>query len=145
LQIFTSPFSRIRIITNISRFPEAASGKPGAVMIVNFKIEGQEFIALNGGPQFKFTGAVSFSISTQTQEETDYYWNKLTADGGKESQCAWLKDKFGLSWQVVPVQLNELLSDPDKDKAQRPMQAMLQMKKIDIPALQRAAAQRYVL
>ena len=114
-------------------------------MIVNFKIEGQEFFALNGGPQFKFTGAVSFSISTQTQEETDYYWNKLTADGGKESQCAWLKDKFGLSWLVVPVQLNELLSDPDKDKAQRPMQAMLQMKKIDIPALQRAAAQCYVL
>jgi len=128
-------------ITNISRFPEAAPGRPGAVMIVNFKIEGQEFIALNGGPQFKFTEGVSFSISTQTQEETDYYWNKLTADGGQESQCAWLKDKFGLSWQVVPVQLNELLSDPDKSKAQRSMQAMLQMKKIDIPALQHAAAQ----
>jgi predicted 3-demethylubiquinone-9 3-methyltransferase (glyoxalase superfamily) len=111
-------------------------------MTIDFLLEGQEFVALNGGPEFTFTEAVSFSISTQTQEETDYYWNKLTADGGQESQCAWLKDKFGLSWQVVPVQLNELLSDPDKNKAQRSMQAMLQMKKIDIPALQRAAAGR---
>jgi predicted 3-demethylubiquinone-9 3-methyltransferase (glyoxalase superfamily) len=127
-------------ITNISRFPEAAPGKPGAVMIVNFKLEGQEFIALNGG---QLSSPKPFRSHLHSNPGRNrLLLNKLTADGGQESQCAWLKDKFGLSWQVVPVQLNELLSDPDKNKAQRSMQAMLQMKKIDIPALQRAAAGR---
>ena len=110
-------------------------------MVVNFQIEGQDFIALNGGPLFKFTEAVSFVINCQTQEEVDHYWNKLTAGGGQESQCGWLKDKYGLSWQVTPTILGELLSDKDQKKAQRVMQAMLQMKKMDIAALQRAAAQ----
>jgi predicted 3-demethylubiquinone-9 3-methyltransferase (glyoxalase superfamily) len=129
-------------ILKVERFPEGAPGPAGSVMIVNFRLEGQQFIALNGGPMFKFTEAISFSIATETQQETDYYWNKLTSGGGQESQCAWLKDKFGLSWQVVPTALNQLLADPDKKKAQRVMQAMLQMKKIDIAALQRAAEQQ---
>ena len=128
-------------ILNVERYPEGApGGMGGRVMIVNFELEGQPFIALNGGPMFKFTEAISFSISTETQEETDYFWNKLTSGGGQESQCGWLKDRFGLSWQVVPTALSKLLSDPDKNKAQRAMQAMLQMKKIDIAALHRAAA-----
>jgi predicted 3-demethylubiquinone-9 3-methyltransferase (glyoxalase superfamily) len=108
-------------------------------MVVNFQIEGQEFIVLNGGPLFKFTEAISFTITCQTQEEVDYFWSKLTADGGQESQCGWLKDKYGLSWQVVPTILHELLDDKDSKKAQQVMKAMLQMKKIDIPALRRAA------
>jgi len=137
---YCSIFKNSKIL-KVERFPEGAPGPAGSVMIVNFQLEGQEFIALNGGPMFKFTEAISFSISTETQEETDYYWNKLTSGGGQESQCAWLKDKFGLSWQVVPIALNQLLADPDKHKAQRVMQAMLQMKKIDIAGLQRAAKQ----
>src|SRR5689334_6651044 len=129
-------------ILHVERYPEGArGGMDGRVMIVNFELQGQPFIALNGGPMFKFTEAISFSISTETQEETDYYWNQLTSGGGQESQCAWLKDKFGLSWQVVPTALSRLLADPDKNKAQRVMQAMLQMKKIEIAALHRAAAQ----
>jgi predicted 3-demethylubiquinone-9 3-methyltransferase (glyoxalase superfamily) len=110
-------------------------------MLVNFQIEGQKFIALNGGPLFRFTEAISFSIDCQTQEEVDHCWNKLTADGGQESQCGWLKDKFGLSWQVIPTILGQLLADKDPQKSQRVMKAMLQMKKIDIAALQRASAQ----
>ncbi len=128
-------------ILKIARYGEAGPGPAGAVMVVNFQIEGQDFIALNGGPLFKFTEAISFVISCQTQEEVDRYWNKLTADGGQESQCGWLKDKYGLSWQVTPTILGELLADKDQKKAQRVMQAMLQMKKIDIAALKRAAAQ----
>jgi predicted 3-demethylubiquinone-9 3-methyltransferase (glyoxalase superfamily) len=128
-------------ILKIARYGEAGPGPAGSVMVVNFQIEGQDFIALNGGPLFKFTEAISFVISCQTQEEVDHYWNKLTADGGQESQCGWLKDKYGLSWQVTPTILGELLADKDQKKAQRVMQAMLQMKKIDIAALQRAAAQ----
>jgi len=128
-------------ILKIARYGEAGPGPAGAVMVVNFQIEGQDFIALNGGPLFKFTEAISFVINCQTQEEVDHYWNKLTAGGGQESQCGWLKDKYGLSWQVTPAILGELLADKDQKKAQRVMQAMLQMKKIDIAALQRAAAQ----
>ena len=127
-------------ILKIARYGEAGPGPAGAVMVVNFQIEGQDFIALNGGPLFKFTEAISFVINCQTQEEVDHYWNKLTA-GGQESQCGWLKDKYGLSWQVTPTILGELLADKDQKKAQRVMQAMLQMKKIDIAALKRAAAQ----
>ena len=106
---------------------------------MNFRIEEQEFIALNGGPLFKFTEAISFAINCQTQEEVDYFRSKLTADGGRESQCGWLKDKYGLSWQVVPAMLHELLLDKNPKKAQQVVKAMLQMKKIDIPALKRAA------
>ena len=128
-------------ILKIARYGEAGPGPAGSVMVVNFQIEGQDFIALNGGPLFKFSEAISFVINCQTQEEVDHYWNKLTAGGGQESQCGWLKDKYGLSWQVTPTILGELLADQDQKKAQRVMQAMLQMKKIDIAALKRAAAQ----
>jgi predicted 3-demethylubiquinone-9 3-methyltransferase (glyoxalase superfamily) len=128
-------------ILKIARYGEAGPGPAGSVMVVNFQIEGQDFIALNGGPLFKFTEAISFVIDCQTQEEVDHYWNKLTA-GGQESQCGWLKDKYGLSWQVTPTILGELLADKDQKKAQRVMQAMLQMKKIDIAELKRAAAQQ---
>jgi predicted 3-demethylubiquinone-9 3-methyltransferase (glyoxalase superfamily) len=128
-------------ILKIARYGEAGPGPAGSVMVVNFQIEGQDFIALNGGPLFKFTEAISFVINCRTQEEVDHYWNKLTA-GGQESQCGWLKDKYGLSWQVTPTILGELLADKDQKKAQRVMQAMLQMKKIDIAELKRAAAQQ---
>jgi predicted 3-demethylubiquinone-9 3-methyltransferase (glyoxalase superfamily) len=125
-------------ISKISRYPEGSPGPAGSVMVVNFQIEGQEFIALNGGPHFKFTEAISFTIHCQTQEEVDYFWDKLKAEGGQESQCGWLKDKYGLSWQVTPTILSELLADKDHKKAQQVMKAMLQMKKIDIAALKRA-------
>jgi predicted 3-demethylubiquinone-9 3-methyltransferase (glyoxalase superfamily) len=111
----------------------------GAVMVIDFEIFGQKFIALNGGPQFKFNEAVSFVIDCESQDEVDYYWWRLTSDGGEESMCGWLKDKFGLSWQVTPRRLVELLSDPDKEKAGRAMQAMLSMKKIDVAKLEEAA------
>jgi predicted 3-demethylubiquinone-9 3-methyltransferase (glyoxalase superfamily) len=134
---YVSIFKNSKIL-KVSRYAEGGPGPAGTVMVVNFQLEGQEFIALNGGPLFKFTEAISFAINCQTQKEVDYFWNKLTADGGQESQCGWLKDKYGLSWQVVPTILHELLSDKDQKKAQGVMQAMLQMKKIDIPALKRA-------
>ncbi len=128
-------------ILKIARYGEGGPGPAGSVMVVNFQIEGQDFIALNGGPLFKFSEAISFVINCQTQEEVDHYWNKLTAGGGQESQCGWLKDKYGLSWQVTPTILGELLADKNQKTAQRVMQAMLQMKRIDIAALKRAAAQ----
>jgi predicted 3-demethylubiquinone-9 3-methyltransferase (glyoxalase superfamily) len=109
-------------------------------MTADFEIEGQKFVALNGGPNFKFTEAVSFVVDCETQEEVDHYWEKLTADGGQESQCGWLKDKFGLSWQIVPRILLELIKDEDPEKAKRVMHAMMQMKKIDIVALKQAYA-----
>jgi predicted 3-demethylubiquinone-9 3-methyltransferase (glyoxalase superfamily) len=107
-------------------------------MTVSFRLNGQEFIGLNGGPEFKFTEAVSFFVNCETQAEVDELWSKLTSEGGEESQCGWLKDKFGLSWQIVPTILGELLGDPDREKADRAMQAMLKMKKLDIAALKRA-------
>jgi predicted 3-demethylubiquinone-9 3-methyltransferase (glyoxalase superfamily) len=117
------------------------SGRPkGTVMTMAFQLEGQEFVALNGGPQFKFTEAISFVVNCQTQEEADKYWEKLSA-GGQEVQCGWLKDKYGLSWQIVPTILGEMLSDPDPKKAERVMKAMLQMKKIDIKGLKQAHEQ----
>jgi predicted 3-demethylubiquinone-9 3-methyltransferase (glyoxalase superfamily) len=106
-------------------------------MVVTFQLAGQEFMALNGGPLFKFTEAISLLVSCETQEEVDEYWEKLT-EGGQESQCGWLKDKYGLSWQIVPTALGKLLSDPDPEKSQRVMKAMLQMKKIDVKRLQHA-------
>jgi predicted 3-demethylubiquinone-9 3-methyltransferase (glyoxalase superfamily) len=135
---YCSIFKNSKIL-KIARYPEGSPGPAGSVMVVNFQVEGQDFMALNAGPLFKFTEAISFVINCQTQEEVDYFWNKLTANGGQESQCGWLKDKYGLSWQVTPTVLGELLADKDPKKAQRVMRAMLQMKKIDIAALKRAA------
>ncbi len=118
---------------------EEVSGQPeGSVMTVEFELDGQHFTALNGGPIFTFSEAISFMIHCKDQEEVDYYWEKLLADGGLESQCGWLKDKFGVSWQVVPDVLGDLLQDPDREKAQRVMEAMLKMVKLDIPTLQKA-------
>ncbi len=115
------------------------SGRPvGSVLTIEFEIEGQKFVALNGGPQFKFNESVSFVINCKTQEEVDYFWEKLTADGGEESACGWLKDKFGLSWQVTPTVLIDMLHEKDAAKAERVMHAMLQMKKINIKALKAA-------
>jgi predicted 3-demethylubiquinone-9 3-methyltransferase (glyoxalase superfamily) len=108
--------------------------------MATFELEGQRFNALNGGPKYNFTEAVSFFISVETQEQVDYFWNRLTADGGEESRCGWLKDKFGLSWQVIPQALPQMLMDENSEKAQRVMRSMLQMRKIDLAALQRAQA-----
>jgi predicted 3-demethylubiquinone-9 3-methyltransferase (glyoxalase superfamily) len=140
---YTSIFRNSKI-GNIACYGDAGaqvSGRPkGTVMTVAFQLEGQEFVALNGGPQFKFTEAISFVVNCQTQEEVDEYWEKLSA-GGQEVQCGWLKDKYGLSWQIVPTILGEMLSNPDPKKAERVMKAMLQMKKIDIKGLKQAYEQ----
>lgn len=126
---------------NIARYSDEAakvSGRPkGTVMTIAFQLDGLEFVALNGGPQFKFTEAVSFVVNCTTQEEIDQYWQKLSA-GGEEGPCGWLKDKYGLSWQIVPAMLSELLGGKDAAKSQRAMKALLQMKKIDIKTLQQA-------
>jgi predicted 3-demethylubiquinone-9 3-methyltransferase (glyoxalase superfamily) len=137
-KFYCSIFKNSKIL-EVARFPEGGPAPAGSVMIVNFELEGMQFVGLNAGPTFKFTEAISFVVTTETQEETDYYWNKLTADGGQESACSWLKDKFGLSWQITPRALIELLSDKDAKKAARVMKAMMTMKKIDIAALRRAA------
>lgn len=141
VNFYTSLFPDSEIGT-VSRYDEAAakeSGRPaGSVLTIEFKINGQWFIALNGGPIFKFTEAVSFMIDCKDQAEVDRYWDAMTADGGEESQCGWLKDKFGLSWQVAPSILQKWLNDPDKKKAARVMEAMLKMRKIDIQTLQDA-------
>jgi predicted 3-demethylubiquinone-9 3-methyltransferase (glyoxalase superfamily) len=135
---YTSIFKNSKIL-DVARYGDAGPGPKGSVMVVNFELEGQEFIALNGGPQFKFTEAISLVVNCDTQKEVDEFWSKLSA-GGAESQCGWLKDKFGLSWQVVPRVLSELLQDPDPKKSKRVMEAMLQMRKIDIAGLQKAYA-----
>ena len=126
-------------ITDVTRYGEAGPGEPGAAMIVTFELEGQPFIALNGGPHYTFTEAFSLFVSCESQEEVDYFWNALLADGGAADACGWLKDKFGLSWQIIPSRLMELLSDPDPGRSQRAMASMLQMKKIEIAELERAA------
>jgi len=136
VNFYVSIFKDSKVVS-VNRYGEGGPGKAGAVMAAEFRIEGQEFVALNGGPLFKFTPAVSFVINCLTQEEVDFFWQKLSA-GGEESMCGWLKDKFGLSWQVVPVVLNKMLGDRDADKAARVMKAMLQMKKIVILDLERA-------
>jgi predicted 3-demethylubiquinone-9 3-methyltransferase (glyoxalase superfamily) len=122
----------------ISRYGDAGPGPKGSAMSVKFQIEGQEFFALNGGPQFKFTPAISFFVNCETQQEVDELWEKLSA-GGRTDRCGWLQDKFGLSWQIIPTVLGQLLGDKDPQRAKRAMQAMLQMIKIDGNALQRAA------
>ena len=131
----TFPNSRI---VDVTRYGEAGPGPKGQAMTVRFELEGTEYIALNGGPHFTFNEAVSFSIDCKDQEEVDRYWGRLT-DGGQEGQCGWLKDRFGLSWQVNPTRLGELLGDPDPGRARRAMEAMMTMKKIDIAALEKAA------
>jgi predicted 3-demethylubiquinone-9 3-methyltransferase (glyoxalase superfamily) len=139
---YTSIFKNSKIGT-IARYTEAGQevhGRPpGSVMTVEFELNGQPFTALNGGPLFQFNEAISFQIMCETQEEVDHYWNNLTAGGDKKAQqCGWLKDKYGVSWQVVPTVLAEMMSDPDKEKSGRAMEAMLQMKKLDIAELERA-------
>ncbi|HSW66779.1 MAG TPA: VOC family protein [Bacillota bacterium] len=138
---YVSIFKNSKIIEE-ARYPEGGPGPAGTIMTVSFELDGQRFTALNGGPVFKFTEAVSFVIDCADQAEVDHYWDALTADGGEESQCGWLKDKFGVSWQVVPRSLPELLNQPDPAAAQRVTQAMLTMKKLDIAALEAARDQK---
>lgn len=130
-------------ICRITRYPKEAAEKigrpPGSVMTVEFKLDGVEIVALNGGPMFKFTEAISLNVNCETQEEIDYFWEKLPADGGSTGPCGWLKDKFGVSWQVSPVMLGDLLAEPDTAKAERVMNAMMRMNKFDIAGLQKAA------
>ncbi|MCW3122366.1 MAG: hypothetical protein JWQ38_1858 [Flavipsychrobacter sp.] len=137
MNLYTSIFSNSKI-GEIVRYPEGAPGPAGSVMTASFQLEGQEFTVLNGGPMFKFTEAISFVVHCSNQEEVDRYWEKLTANGGEESQCGWLKDKFGLSWQIVPDVMIKMLKDADKAKSNRVMQAMMKMVKIDIATLQAA-------
>ena len=127
-------------IKGIARYGEAGPGAKGTVLTVDFQLEGQTFLAINGGPEFTFTPAVSFMVNCETQQEVDYLWEKLT-EGGEEVQCGWLKDKYGLSWQIVPTVLGQLMQDKDPVKAQRVTEAMLRMKKLDIKALQAAYEQ----
>ena len=137
---YVSIFNNSRVL-GISRYGEAGPGPKGSVMTVDFELDGQRFTGLNGGPHFKFTEAVSFVVHCKTQEEVDTFWGKLL-EGGQESQCGWLKDKYGLSWQIVPTILAEMLRDPDPQKSKRVMEAMLKMKKIDIAGLTRAYDQQ---
>jgi predicted 3-demethylubiquinone-9 3-methyltransferase (glyoxalase superfamily) len=125
-------------VGKVTRCGNVGPWPKGTVLTVQFQLEGQEFVALNGGPQFKFTEAVSLLVNCGTQAEIDALWSKLTADGGEESQCGWLKDKFGLSWQITPRRLLEMISDPDVAKADRVMTAMMQMRRIDLAALEKA-------
>ena len=134
---YTSVFKNSRILS-VNRYGEAGPRPAGTVMTVRFELDGQEFLALNGGPEFPFTEAISFQVPCADQEEVDEYWERLS-EGGEEGPCGWLKDRFGLSWQIVPTVLPELLDDPDPGRAQRAMAAMLTMGKIDIAALHRAA------
>jgi predicted 3-demethylubiquinone-9 3-methyltransferase (glyoxalase superfamily) len=139
-KLYTSVFPNSRI-TDVSYYGEAGPRDAGTVMTVQFELDGQPFVALNGGPaHYQFSEAISFQVSCDSQEEVDEYWSKLS-EGGEEGPCGWLKDRFGLSWQIVPKALPRLLSDSDQEKAQRVMAAMLQMKKIEISELERVAAQ----
>ena len=136
---YVSVFGNESRVVSVARYPENSPGPAGSVMTVEFELDGQRFVGINGGPQFKFDEAVSFQIDCETQEEVDYFWEKLT-DGGEESQCGWLKDRFGLSWQVVPTGMEALFNDEDPQRAERAMQAMLKMRKLDVEVLRSAAA-----
>ena len=125
-------------ILNVGKYPEGSPGQAGSVMYVDFELNGVRFVGINGGPQFKFSEAISFQIDCEDQAEVDYFWDRLT-DGGEEGQCGWLKDRFGLSWQVVPRGMEVVFNDPDPEKAQRAMAAMMEMSKIDVAALRAAA------
>jgi predicted 3-demethylubiquinone-9 3-methyltransferase (glyoxalase superfamily) len=135
-KFYTSVFPNSRIV-DVARYGEAGPRPEGTVMTVSFELDGHKFVALNGGPEFTFSEAISFQVSCKTQEEVDAFWSKLSK-GGEEGPCGWLKDKYGLSWQIIPTALPELLSDPDPEKSQRVMAAMLSMKKIEIDELKKA-------
>jgi predicted 3-demethylubiquinone-9 3-methyltransferase (glyoxalase superfamily) len=135
-KFYVSIFPNSKLV-KVIRYGAAGPGPAGTAMTVEFQLEGQSFVGLNGGPHFKFTEAISFVVNCQTQDEVDFYWEKLSAGGG-QVECGWVKDKFGLSWQIVPTALFELLSSPDPEKSQRVMKAMLTMKKLDIRALKEA-------
>ena len=136
-KFYTTVFSNSRIV-DIARYGASGPRPEGTVLTVTFELDGQRFVALNGGPEFTFNEAISFQVSCETQEEVDYFWGKLS-EGGQEGPCGWLKDRFGVSWQIVPTALAELLSDPDPDRSQAAMKAMLGMNKIDIEAIRQAA------
>jgi predicted 3-demethylubiquinone-9 3-methyltransferase (glyoxalase superfamily) len=136
MNFYVSIFNNSKIV-NVSRYGDAGPGPKGTVMVGTFQLDGQEFMALNGGPHFKFTEAISLFVNCETQEEVDYFWEKLS-EGGEKSRCGWLKDKYGLSWQVVPTILGELMRDKDAEKSKRVMEAMLRMDKIDIKTLKQA-------
>ena len=140
VKFYTSVFRNSRI-ESVTRYGDVGPGPKGSAMTVAFELEGQKFVALNGGPAFKFTEAISFVVNCDTQEEVDEMWEKLSA-GGKEVECGWLKDKYGLAWQIVPTALVQMLQDKDAQKSQRVMKAMLQMKKMDIARLEEAYHQR---
>jgi predicted 3-demethylubiquinone-9 3-methyltransferase (glyoxalase superfamily) len=135
---YVSVFKNSRIVST-SHYGEAGPREAGMVLTVQFELDGQPFTALNGGPEFTFDEAISFQIDCRSQDDVDYYWETLSADGGEEGPCGWVKDKFGVSWQVVPDELEKLLADPDQGRAQRAMAAMLEMRKIDIAAVRAAA------
>jgi predicted 3-demethylubiquinone-9 3-methyltransferase (glyoxalase superfamily) len=137
-RFYTSVFPNSRIV-DVARFGEAGPREAGTVMVVSFELDGQPFTALNGGPDFTFSEAVSFQVDCADQAEVDRYWETLS-EGGEQGPCGWLKDRFGLSWQIVPTRLTELLADPDRERSQRVMKAMLGMRKIDIAELEAAAA-----
>ena len=136
-EFYISVFENSRIV-NVSRYTEAGPRAAGTVMTVDFELDGQRFTGINGGPEFKFDEAVSLLINCETQDEVDHYWEKLS-EGGEEGQCGWLKDRYGLSWQVVPTGMEELFADSDPKRAERAMKAMLGMRKLDVEALRRAA------
>ena len=140
MNFYASIFKNAKI-GNVAHYPDGVPGFAGKVITASFQLEGQEFMVLNAGPKFKFTEAISFFVNCETQEEVDELWNKLSA-GGEEQKCGWLKDKFGLSWQIIPTALGKLMGDKDRAKANRVMMAMLRMTKIDIAGLQRAADQK---
>ncbi len=140
VNFYISIFRNSKILS-MSRYPEGAPGPAGKLMTATFQLEGQEFMALNGGPEFKFTEAISFFVNCETQKEVDELWDRLSA-GGEKGQCGWLKDKYGVSWQIVPTALGQMLGDQDPQKSQNVMQAMLQMTKIDIETLRRAYEQK---
>lgn len=139
-EFYVSVFKDGKIL-NVMHYPKdgPGGGKKGSVLTVEWELMGQRFVGINGGPQFKFSEAVSLQIDCEDQEEVDYYWDALLADGGEESMCGWLRDKYGLSWQVIPKGMDELFSDPDRDKIIRAWDAMMEMRKIDVAALKAAA------
>jgi predicted 3-demethylubiquinone-9 3-methyltransferase (glyoxalase superfamily) len=138
-EFYTSVFPNSRILGK-QHYGEAGPREAGTVMVVEFELDGQKYVALNGGPEFTFSEAISLQVRCESQEEVDHYWSKLT-EGGEEGPCGWAKDRFGLSWQIFPTRLLDLLSDPDAEKAQRAMAAMLQMRKIEIDEIERAASE----
>jgi predicted 3-demethylubiquinone-9 3-methyltransferase (glyoxalase superfamily) len=138
MNFYTSIFKNAKV-GSVSRYGESGPGPAGSVLTASFELEGLQFTALNGGPHYKFSEAISFHVACESQDEVDYFWERLGA-GGQIQQCGWLKDRFGVSWQIIPTALPRLLGNPDRAKANRVMQTMLQMKKLDIAALEQAAA-----